>query len=114
MARRPNNGLLQHNRLMMSSFKTATTNSTWKFKVSLLECHPTLSTTEAEFCNLTPAGQALLFVRRFLWEMGLKVPKPLVLFTDSMNAKANVLEEPEALREQVILLLHKHSCRGQV
>lgn len=47
-----------------------------------------LSTSEAEFSNLTPAGHSLLWVARMMKEMGFPVKIPLLLLTDSNNAMA--------------------------
>lgn len=62
----------------------------------------TLSTTESEFCNLTPPGKATLFVANFLRELDFDVEKPLILYTDSMNARHNVLTKTNSGRTRHI------------
>jgi hypothetical protein len=44
-----------------------------------------LSTTEAEFANLTAAALSAQWVARILEECGAPQPKPTILFTDSLN-----------------------------
>lgn len=60
----------------------------WKSKK---QTFVTSSTTEAEFTNLLPAGQAALWINRILTEYGTPQPKPTILYTDSQNAKTIVL-----------------------
>ncbi len=49
-----------------------------------------LSTTEAEFTNLTPAGLSVMWVSKILEECGAPQPAPTALFTDSLNAYQTV------------------------
>ncbi|KEY75242.1 hypothetical protein S7711_09305 [Stachybotrys chartarum IBT 7711] len=49
------------------------------------------STAEVEFMNLTPAGMSALWIAKMVSEMGFKAPKPIVIFTDSQNARLTVL-----------------------
>jgi hypothetical protein len=53
----------------------------------------TLSTAEAEFINLTPTGQALIWFGRLLTQLASQYapPRPLILLTDSQNARAQTL-----------------------
>jgi hypothetical protein len=51
----------------------------------------TLSSTEAEFINLTPTGLSLKWVARLLEEYGAPQKAPLLLYTDSANARTTVL-----------------------
>ncbi|KAL2015882.1 hypothetical protein VTK56DRAFT_4657 [Thermocarpiscus australiensis] len=45
-----------------------------------------MSTTEAEFANLTPTAYSAKWVAKILTELGAPQPVPRVLFTDSKNA----------------------------
>jgi hypothetical protein len=45
-----------------------------------------ISTTEAKFANLTPAALSAKCVARALEECGAPQLKPMILFTDSLNA----------------------------
>lgn len=49
------------------------------------------STTEAEFANLLPAGQSAMWIYRLLEEYGARQEKPIILYTDSENARKRVL-----------------------
>jgi Reverse transcriptase (RNA-dependent DNA polymerase) len=49
------------------------------------------STTEAEFCNLMPAGQTLIWIDRIFRQAGFPQRQPLLLFSDSQNAIATTL-----------------------
>ena len=60
----------------------------WKSK---RQTFVTLSSTEAEFTNLTPAALSTQWVAQILREAGCQQPTPMLLFTDSANARANVL-----------------------
>ena len=51
----------------------------------------TLSSTESKFINLTPTGLSLLWVAKMLEDVGYKQDTPLVMFTDSANARAVAL-----------------------
>jgi hypothetical protein len=65
------------------------------------------STTEAEFANLTPAGQAVVWVNRILEGFGAKQPKPMVLFTDSANAAKTVLNPLKTARTRTLDIRYK-------
>lgn len=76
----------------------------WKSKLQTLV---TLSTTEAEFVNLTPAGQAAIWLCRFVKEFGIDIPRPIILFTDSLNARHNVLNKNNSARTRHIDIRYK-------
>ncbi len=61
---------------------------TWKAKKQRLV---TLSSTEAEFINLTPTALSLLWVATKLKDAGYEQNTPLLMFTDSANARAVAL-----------------------
>lgn len=61
-----------------------------------------LSSTEAEFINLTPAGMSTIWINYMLTELGFRQPKPLVMFTDSKNAMATALNPLNAARTRHI------------
>jgi hypothetical protein len=67
----------------------------------------TTSTTEAEFINLTPAGMSLLWISQFLADLKMPQPKPLVLFTDSQNARLAVLNKNNTARTRHIDIRYK-------
>ena len=67
----------------------------------------TTSTTEAEFVNLTPAGKTLLWLSSLMQELGKECPKPLVLFTDSRNARHTVLNPLNSARTRYIDVRYK-------
>jgi hypothetical protein len=48
----------------------------------------TLSSTEAEFVNLAPSALSLLWVAKILEEAGYPQQTPLLLYTDSSNARS--------------------------
>ena len=60
----------------------------WKVKKQTIV---TLSSTEAEFLNLSPTGLALIWVNKILGDLGAAQKTPLVLYTDSQNARTNAL-----------------------
>lgn len=60
----------------------------WKSKKQVLV---TLSSTEAEFINLTPTALSLLWVANIMKDAGHHRQNPLLLFTDSANARAVAL-----------------------
>ncbi|CAJ2503425.1 Uu.00g108190.m01.CDS01 [Anthostomella pinea] len=60
------------------------------------------SSTEAEFINLTPAGLTAIWIAKLLEELGYKQPKPILLHTDSANARANALNPLNAARTRHI------------
>lgn len=60
----------------------------WKVKKQSIV---TISLTEAEFINLSPTGQALIWINSILDDLGIKQKAPLLLYTDSQNAQANAL-----------------------
>ncbi|KJZ70069.1 hypothetical protein HIM_10530 [Hirsutella minnesotensis 3608] len=61
-----------------------------------------LSTTEAEFMNLTPTGQALLWIHRIIQNLGVRSSKPVIIFTDSRNAQLTVLNPTNSARTRHI------------
>ena len=65
------------------------------------------STTEAEFINLTPAGKTLLWLQYALHELRLEQTMPMVLFTDSANARTTVPNPLNAARTRHIDIRYK-------
>jgi hypothetical protein len=65
------------------------------------------STTEAEFANLTPAAQSILWVLRILSEFGAAQPRPTVLYTDSANAHTIVLNPNNTARTRHLDIRYK-------
>jgi hypothetical protein len=82
-------------------------NGTPIFWTSRLQTLTTLSTSEAEFINLTPAGKTLLWLRNLLSDFKVKLEKPVVLFTDSKNAMAMVMNPLNAARTNYIDIRYK-------
>lgn len=66
-----------------------------------------LSTTEAEFANLTPAGQSLKWVAKILEECGAPQQTPNLLFTDSHNAFLTVMNPLNSARTRCIDIRYK-------
>ena len=68
-----------------------------------------LSTGEAEFLNLTPTGQALIWIGRLLDQISpfSRAPRPLLLMTDSQNARAQVLNPLRVARTRHLDLRFK-------
>lgn len=66
-----------------------------------------LSTTEAEFANLTPAGQSAIWVANILNECGYPQEAPKVIYTDSMNAYLTVLNPHNAARTRCLDIRYK-------
>ena len=66
-----------------------------------------LSTTEAEFCNLTPAAKSAQWVAEIVKEFGLAVKAPVVVFTDSANARIHVLNPQKAAPTRCIDIRYK-------
>jgi len=66
-----------------------------------------LSSTEAEFINLTPSGVALLWLARLLQEAGYPQEAPQLLYTDSKNAEAIALNPYNNARTRNIDLRYK-------
>ena len=66
-----------------------------------------LSTTEAEFANLTPAGLSTKWVARILEECGAPQPKPSILHTDSLNAHLTVMNPMNKARTRTIDIRYK-------
>jgi hypothetical protein len=77
---------------------------TWKSKRQELV---TLSTTEAEFINLTPAALSLIFIRNLCKDLGYEQPKPLIVFTDSQNARLTALNPLKIARTRHIDVRYK-------
>ncbi|OXV06724.1 hypothetical protein Egran_05509, partial [Elaphomyces granulatus] len=76
----------------------------WKSKRQTIV---TTSTTEAEFINLTPAGLSALWVANLLSEAGHPQKPPVILFTDSQNARLAVLNRNNAARTRHIDIRYK-------
>jgi len=76
----------------------------WKSKKQTLV---TLSSTEAEFVNLTPTASSLLWVHQILKDAGYPQPMPLVLFTDSQNARLITLNPLISARTRHIDIRYK-------
>ncbi|KAL2016242.1 hypothetical protein VTK56DRAFT_4018 [Thermocarpiscus australiensis] len=76
----------------------------WKSKKQALV---TLSTTEAEFIKLTPTALSLLWVANVLKEAGYEQPMPLILFTDSANARSTCLSPLNTARTYHIDVRYK-------
>ena len=66
-----------------------------------------LSTTEAEFANLTPAALSAKWVARILEECDAPQPKPTILFTDSLNAYLTVMNPINNARTRTIDIRYK-------
>jgi len=66
-----------------------------------------LSTTEAEFTNLTPAGRSALWVAKILEDCGVPQPAPQILFTDSLNAYITVMNPLNVARTRCIDIRYK-------
>ena len=67
----------------------------------------TTSTTEAEFINLTPTARDLLWIKATCQDFGIPVDLPIVLFTDSQNARLTVLNPINQARTRYIDLRYK-------
>jgi hypothetical protein len=67
----------------------------------------TTSTTEAEFINLTPTARDLLWIKATCQDFGIPVDLPIVLFTDSQNARLTVLNPINQARTRYINLRYK-------
>ena len=76
----------------------------WKSKKQTMV---TLSTLEAEFINLTPAGLALLWINNMLTEFGKGQESLLLLYTDSQNARQTVLNKLNSARTRHIDIKYK-------
>lgn len=82
----------------------ASTPVAWRSKKQTLV---TLSTSEAEFVNLTPTAKALYWARNVLEEAGFNQPEPQILFTDSANARHIALNPAQTARTYHLDLRHK-------
>ena len=71
----------------------------WKSKKQTIV---TVSSTEAEFINLTPAGMSLLWIKQLLHDLGFPQPKTSLLFTDSQNARYAALDRYNVARTRHI------------
>ena len=76
----------------------------WKSKKQTLVA---LSSTEAEFMNLTPAGQSAIWLANILREAGYPQRKPLILFTDSANTQHIALNSENTARTRHIDIRYK-------
>jgi hypothetical protein len=66
-----------------------------------------ISSTKAEFCNLTPTGKSLDWVAEILKNLGCEQPTPLVIMTDSANARHIVLNPLRNARTRNINIRYK-------
>jgi hypothetical protein len=66
-----------------------------------------ISSTEAEFCNLTPTGKSLDWMAGILKNLGCEQPTPLVIITDSANARHIVLNPLRNARTRNINIRYK-------
>lgn len=76
----------------------------WKSK---RQTFVTLSSTEAEFCNLTPAFLLSCWVRDILAEAGHRLPKPIQMYTDSANARSWILNPTKAASSRSVDIRYK-------
>lgn len=66
-----------------------------------------LSTTEAEFTNLTPTAYSMQWVAKILEDCGAPQPTPHMVFTDSKNAYLNVMNPLNVARTRCIDIRYK-------
>ncbi|EAQ83032.1 hypothetical protein CHGG_10850 [Chaetomium globosum CBS 148.51] len=66
-----------------------------------------LSTTEAEFTNLTPTALSTMWVSQILKDCGIPQKIPTVIFTDSNNAYKTVLNPMNRARTRTIDIRYK-------
>lgn len=76
----------------------------------------TTLTTEAEFINLTPTGLSLMWIANLVKQMNGQQKLPLLLYTDSRNAREVTLNKNNQARTRHIDLRYKwiiqrHICR---
>ncbi|KAK1775153.1 hypothetical protein QBC45DRAFT_456675 [Copromyces sp. CBS 386.78] len=76
----------------------------WKSKK---QAFVTLSTTEAEHSNLTPAAISALWISGMLAELGAPQPAPSLIYTDSKNARHQVMNPQVAARNRCIDVRYK-------
>ena len=67
----------------------------------------TLLSIEAEFVNLTPAGQSAIWLAEILKEAGCPKTTPFILFTDSANAQHIALNPENTARTRHIDMRYK-------
>jgi hypothetical protein len=67
----------------------------------------TLSSTEAEFINLTPTGLAVKWIKKILREAKCPQDQSLIIFTDSANAQKVVLNPLNSARTRNIDVRYK-------
>ena len=67
----------------------------------------TVSSTEAEFINLTPAGLSVLWIKQLLKDMGFRQTTASIIFTDSHNARYAALDRYNAGRTRHIDIRYK-------
>ena len=68
----------------------------------------TISSSEAKFINLTPAIKSLKWIAKLLVELGYPQKVPLLLYTDSQNAKATILNPLNSARTRNIDIWYKY------
>jgi hypothetical protein len=66
-----------------------------------------INSIKAEFCNLTPIGKSLDWVAGILKNLGCEQPIPLVIMTDSANARRIVLNPLRNARTRNINIRYK-------
>lgn len=66
-----------------------------------------LSTTEAEFANLTPAALATQWVAKILQDCGATQPTPHIVMTDSENARLAVMNPLDSARTRCLDIRYK-------
>ena len=76
----------------------------WKSKRQTLV---TLSSTKAEFINLTPTALSIIWIASMLGEAGYPQPYPSLMFTDSANARTVALNPRNPARTRHIDVKYK-------
>lgn len=74
----------------------------WKSKAQTIVA---VSTTESEFINLTPTGLSLMWIANTLTELGYPQDSPMLVYTDSANAQAVVMNPYNSARTRHIDIL---------
>lgn len=82
--------------------------STWRMDTNDIIHKPSGRIIQCtEFTNLTPAGRSAIWINNLCDEYGVKQGTPLVLFTDSENALATVLNPMNKARTRCIDIRYK-------